>query len=81
MVFLAGVIFLVGLLMVIGGIRIIRDKMFWSFPRKAPYPRTKHTWELPAMVSGKSAVRSGIGYVISGILVMLFSVFLFYVAL
>ncbi len=68
--------FLFGSFFMIGGIRIIRDKKFWTIGRTPP-PHILHMYKLPKLMTGKSAIRSGISYIIYGTLFILLAIALY----
>jgi hypothetical protein len=65
-------LFLLGLFMLRGGIRIIRNKHFYSTSRIASSPN----WQAH-LIKGKAAIRDGITFIVVGIIIIIISFYLF----
>lgn len=79
LLFMASAIFLFGFLMVMAGIRTIRDKKTLEI-RRVYRILSRHTWQTVS-IQGKAAIYNGVGDILSGILLILFSLLLFWLGL
>ena len=65
----SGATLLFGLFILIGGIRIIRDKKYLFVSRHT----SPEKWQKPRLHTGRGAVYHGIGYIFGGILFIIVS--------
>ncbi len=66
----SGACFLIGLFLIVGGIRIIRDKKYLFVSRYT----SPDKWQKPQLLKGKNAIPHGIGYIFGGLLFVILAV-------
>jgi len=65
----------IGLLLITGGIRIIKNKKY-LFVHRYYFSRP---WKPPELVTGKKAKHNGIGYIVTGVIFILMALMLWFI--